>query len=93
MMLKNENTELQKRSQALSDSAAKQDLRVQQVAEELIEAKGLADSMRNETANLKAEKDFWRSIEKRITEDNENLLNERGRLNALNANLQSLLNE
>ena len=93
LMLKNENTELQKRSQALSDNAAKQDLRVQQVAEELVEAKGLADSMRNETANLKAEKDFWKAIEKRITEDNESLLNERGRLNALNANLQNLLNE
>ena len=93
LMLKNENAELQKRSQTLWDSAAKQDLRVQQVAEELVEAKGLADSMRNETANLKAEKDFWRIVEKRITEDNENLLNERGRLNSLNANLQNVLNE
>ncbi len=93
LMLKNENVELQKRSQALSDSATKQDLRVQQVAEELVEAKGLADSMRNETANLKAERDFWKTIEKRITEDNANLLNERGRLNALNANLQNILNE
>ena len=93
LMLKNENAELQKRSQALSDNAAKQDLRVQQVAEELVEARGLADSMRNETANLKAEKDFWKTIEKRITEDNENLLKERGRLNTLNANLQNLLNE
>lgn len=93
LMLKNENAELQKRSQALWDSAAKQDLRVLQVAEELVEAKGLADSMRNETANLKAEKDFWKTVEKRIIEDNENLLNERGRLNALNTNLQNLLNE
>lgn len=93
LLLKNENTELQKRSQALSDSAAKQDLRVQQVAEELIESKGLADSMRNETANLKAEKDFWKTIEKRITDDNESLLNERGRLNTMNINLQNLLNE
>ena len=93
LMLKNENVELQKRSRALSDSAAKQDLRVQQVAEEVVEAKGLADSMRNETANLKAEKDFWKTIEKRITEDNKNLLNERNRLNVLNANLQNLLNE
>lgn len=93
LMLKNENAELQKRSQALWDSAAKQDLRVLQVAEELVEAKGLADSMRNETANLKAEKDFWKTVEKRIIEDSENLLNERGRLNALNTNLQNLLNE
>ena len=92
-MLKNENTELLKRSQALSDSAAKQDMRVQQVAEELVEAKGLADSMRNETANLKAEKGFWKTIEKRVNEDNENLLNERSKLNGLNANLQNLLNE
>ena len=93
LMLKNENAELQKRSQTLWDSATKQDLRVQQVAEELVETKGLADSMRNETANLKAEKDFWKTVEKRITQDNENLLNERGRLNSLNANLQNLLNE
>lgn len=92
-MLKNENSELQKRSHDLSDRASKQEMRVQQVAEDLVEAKGLIDSMRNESANLKAEKDFWKTIEKRITEDNENLLNERGRLNALNANLQNLLNE
>ena len=92
-MLKNENSELQKRSQHLSESAAKQDLRVQQVAEDLVEAKGLAESMRNETANLKAEKDFWKTIEKRITEDNESLLNERSRLNSLNSNIQNLLNE
>jgi len=92
-MLRTENMEHQKRSQSLSDGAAKQELRVQQVAEDLVEAKGLVDSMRNENANLKAEKDFWKSIEKRMTEDNENLLNERSRLNTLNANLQNLLNE
>lgn len=91
-MLKNENTELQKRSQTLCDSAAKQDLRVQQVAEDLVEAKGLIDSMRNETANLKAEKDFWKTIERRLNEDNKNLLDERSRLNSLNNNLQNLLN-
>lgn len=92
-MLRSENSELQKRAQSYSDSAAKQDLRVQQVAEDLVEAKGLIDSMRNETANLKAEKDFWKTIEKRINEDNENLLNERNRLNGLNTSLQNMLNE
>ena len=92
-MLRNENVELQKRSQFLSDGAAKQELRVQQVAEDLVEAKGLVDSMRNETANLKAEKDFWKTVEKRLVEDNENLSNERNRLNGLNVNLQNLLNE
>ena len=92
-MLKTENNELQKRSQSLSDSAAKQDLRTQQVAEDLVEAKGLLESMRNEIANLKAEKEFWRSVEKRLTEDNEALLNDRTRLNTLNTSLQNLLNE
>lgn len=92
-MLKMENDELQKRSQFFSDSAAKQDLRTQQVAEDLIEAKGLADSMRNEMANLKAEKDFWKTVEKRLTKDNETLLNEQNRLSSLNANIQNLLNE
>jgi len=53
-MLQTENGELQKRSQILAENAAKQDLRTQQVAEELVEAKALSESMRTETANLKA---------------------------------------
>ena len=92
-MLKNENSELQRRSQYSSENASKLEMRVQQVAEDLVEAKGIIDSMRNETANLKAEKEFWKTIEKRLSEDNENLLNERSRLNALSANLQNILNE
>ena len=92
-MLKNENTELQKRSQFFSDNAAKQEMRTQQVVEDLVEARSLADSIRSETANLKAEREFSKSIEKRLTEDNGNLLREQGRLNSLNGNLQNLLNE
>ncbi|KAL8916596.1 MAG: hypothetical protein Q9208_008409 [Pyrenodesmia sp. 3 TL-2023] len=92
-MLKNENSELQKRSQFFSDNAAKQDLRTQQVAEDLIEAKGLLDSMRNENANLRAEKEFFKTIEKRLTADNEAQFSEKARLNNLNVNLQKLINE
>ncbi|KAL8797208.1 MAG: hypothetical protein Q9195_000675 [Heterodermia aff. obscurata] len=92
-MLKNENTELQKRSQFFSDNAAKQEMRTQQVVEDLVEARSIADSIRSETANLKAEREFSKSIEKRLTEDNGNLLREQGRLNSLNGNLQNLLNE
>ena len=93
MMLKNENGELQKRAAFLSDTAARQDLRTQQVAEDLVEAKGLLESIRNETANLKAEKHFRATVEKRLVEDNEALLNERSRQSSLTTNLQSLLNE
>ena len=92
-MLKNENVELQKRSNRLSEQSAKQEIRCQQVTEDLVEAKGLLESMRNETANLKAEKEFWRSVEKRLTEDNNMLVSERDRLNALNAKLQTVLND
>ncbi|EFQ97403.1 hypothetical protein MGYG_00443 [Nannizzia gypsea CBS 118893] len=92
-LLKGENVELQKRHTALMENANKQDLRTQQVAEDLVEARGLADSLTRESANLKAEKDLWKSIEKRLIEDNEALRNERSRLDSLNANLQSMLNE
>ncbi|KAB8295814.1 hypothetical protein EYC80_008636 [Monilinia laxa] len=92
-LLQSENSELQKRSQILSEAAAKQDLRTQQVAEDLIEAKGLVESMRNETANLKAEKKLWKDIQDRLSQDNENLTNERSRLNTLIANQQTLQNE
>lgn len=92
-MLKAENGELQKRSQSLSEIAAKQDLRTQQVAEELVEAKALAESMRNETANLKAERQLWKKIESRLNEDNQSLMDERSRLNRMITDLQNLQNE
>ncbi|CZR57122.1 related to nucleoprotein TPR [Phialocephala subalpina] len=92
-MIQKENTELQSRSQNLSEASAKQDLRTQQVAEDLIEAKGLLESMRNENANLKAEKKLWKDIQDRLNQDNEGLMNERTRLNTLIANQQTLQNE
>lgn len=92
-MLKNENSELQKRYATLMENANRQDLKTQQAAEDLVEAKGLIDSLQRETANLKAEKDLWKNIEKRLIEDNETLRNERSRLDSLNANLQNILNE
>ncbi|KAI9858209.1 MAG: hypothetical protein M1813_007858 [Trichoglossum hirsutum] len=92
-MLKNENVELQKRSQMLSESAAKQDVRTQQVAEDLVEARSMIESMRTETANLKAEKTLFKSIEQRMSQDNESLRNERARLNTLIANLENLQNQ
>ncbi|TAQ86838.1 hypothetical protein B7494_g4808 [Chlorociboria aeruginascens] len=92
-MLQNENVELQKRSQILSEAAARQDLRTQSVAEDLIESKGLAESLRNENANLKAEKKLWKDIQDRLSQDNEALMNERSRLNNLIANQQTLQNE
>ena len=92
-MLKNENLELQKRSQSLSEMAARQDIKVQQAAEDLIETKGFLEGLRSENANLKAEKEFWKTIEQRHISENHTLIGDRDRLNTLNANLQNLLNE
>lgn len=91
--LRSENQELQKRSQQMAENAAKQDLRTQQVAEELVEARSMAESLRNENANSKAEKDLWKRIEARLTEDNKNLMDERSRLNKLVSDLRNLQNE
>ncbi|KAK3945526.1 nucleo protein TPR [Diplogelasinospora grovesii] len=88
-----EKQELQKRNQTLSESAAKQDMRTQQVAEDLVEARGLAESLRSENANLRAEKTLWKSIQDRLSQDNEILAQEKSRLNNLFTQQQSLLNE
>ncbi|KAK4643541.1 Protein mlp1 [Podospora bellae-mahoneyi] len=91
--LQTEKQEIQKRNQSLSESAAKQDLRTQQVAEDLVEARGLVESLRSENANLKAEKALWKTIQERLSGDNESLAQEKTRLNNLLSNQQSLLNE
>ncbi|KAJ5570589.1 uncharacterized protein N7459_010019 [Penicillium hispanicum] len=91
--LKSEHSGLHERLKTLHDNANLQDLRTQQAAEDLVVAKGLVDSLQRESANLKAEKELWKNVEKRLVEDTENLRNERSRLDTLNANLQTLLNE
>jgi nucleoprotein TPR len=92
-MLKSENVEVQKRYSNLMENINRQDIKTQQAAEDLVAAKGMIDSLQRESANLKAEKDLWKNIEKRLIDDNESLRNERGRLDSLNSNLQNILNE
>ena len=92
-MLHQENADLKKRSRILSEAAAKQDIQTEQVAEDLTEARSLLKSIRNENTNLKAEKKLWKEIQDRLSQDNEDLMNERKRLNHLAANPQTLQNE
>ncbi|KKA30609.1 hypothetical protein TD95_000829 [Thielaviopsis punctulata] len=91
--LQAEMAEVNKRNQTLSEVTAKQDIRTQQVAEELVESRGLLESMRNEAANLKAEKKLWKDIQERLTKDNEALMEEKSRLSNLLTSQQTLLNE
>ena len=92
-LLKSENGELKKLNQSLQETLSKQDVRTQQVAEEVIDAKSLAESMRNESLNLKAEKTLWKSIEARLVKENSDLLEERGRLNGVILSLQTMESE
>ena len=81
-MLQIENAELKER---FTEAAAKQDTRTQQVATDLAEARGLLESMRIENANLKEEKKLWKDIQDLLSQDNENLMGKRTRLNDLAA--------
>jgi nucleoprotein TPR len=87
---KSEIEELRQRSQFLQDNLAKQDLRTQHVAEELVQARSAVESLRSELSNLKAEKQLWKGIEKRLNEENTSLIEEKAKLNTLLMNLQSI---
>ena len=77
----------------MHETQARLDLKAQQAAEELVDSKSLLESMRTENANLKAEKAFFKNVEQRMAQDNEALTQDRARLNALVANLQSMQSE
>ncbi|KAH8649160.1 hypothetical protein BX600DRAFT_404258 [Xylariales sp. PMI_506] len=91
--LQGENKELQKRLEKQYESTSLLDIRVQQAAEELVGARSEVESLRNENANLKAEKNLWHGIRERLSQDNDNLVQEKSRLNGLLATQQSLQNE
>ncbi|TLS23849.1 hypothetical protein PpBr36_08573 [Pyricularia pennisetigena] len=84
---------LKKRASDLSQQVAKTEGLAQSRAEDLIETKGLLESMRAENSNLKAEKSLWKSIQDRLIKDNEDLGEEKSRLSNLLASQQSLQNE
>ncbi|KAK4444668.1 nucleo protein TPR [Podospora aff. communis PSN243] len=88
-----EKQELQKRNQSLSESAAKQDIRTQQVAEDLVQTKGLLEALRTENARLKAEKTMVDGMRERISQDRDSLAEEKTRLSNLLTKQQTLLNE
>lgn len=90
---KSENDEIRKRSNILQDNLSKHDVTSQQLTEELIQTKSLAESMSLEISNLKLEKQLWKSIEKRLNDENSSLMDERLRLNSLTSELRRLENE
>jgi len=61
-MVNKEAEELRKRIQRMQEHNARQDVKVQQAAEELVDARGFLESHRTENANLKAEKTLFKVV-------------------------------
>ncbi|KAK9235419.1 hypothetical protein V1525DRAFT_269400 [Lipomyces kononenkoae] len=92
-MTKKENADVLQRSTEIQEILNKQDLKTQQVANEIVEVRATLETMRNENANLKAEKSLFNSIQQRMTQENESLTEEKTRLNNMIAFLQSVETE
>lgn len=91
--LQNEKSELQKRNHSLSEAAAKNDMRSQQLASDLVETRALLDSVQSKVSNLEAEKALFTSIRDRLLKDNEELSKDKATLSNLLTQNQTLLNE
>ncbi|KAK9486170.1 hypothetical protein V1527DRAFT_464659 [Lipomyces starkeyi] len=89
-MTKKENADVLKRSAQIQEILTKQDLKTQQVANEIVEVRATLETMRNENANLKAEKSLFNSIQHRMTQENESLTEEKARLNNMISYIQSI---
>jgi len=59
-MVKQESEELRRRNQRLQEQQAKQDIKFQQAAEELVDVRAFVESLRTENANIKAEKTLFK---------------------------------
>lgn len=92
-MMRREVEESRKRMTQLQELSTDQDRRAQHIADELIDNKSSLESLRSETAHLKAEKLVYKSIEQRMSQEIESLHSERTGLSNLVANLQSLHSE
>lgn len=90
---KSEIESLRQSTQRLQDSLAKQDLRTQNAAEDLVQAKGLIDTVRMESSNLKAEKQIWKSVEMRLTQENRSLIAEKNQLSDMLTKLRIISTE
>ncbi|THH00176.1 hypothetical protein EW026_g2304 [Hermanssonia centrifuga] len=84
---------LQRRNQELYDQYTRIDIECNRVSEEFQSASGLVEQLRNETANLRAEKKIWESVQSRLVDENKTLAIERSHLSDLMSNVQKMHND
>ncbi|KAG2147462.1 uncharacterized protein EDB93DRAFT_1147386 [Suillus bovinus] len=81
---------LTKRNQQLYDQYIRIDIECNRAQQELSEANGRVEQLRNENANLRAEKKIWESVQVRLVQENKTLSVERSHLTDLIANVQRM---
>ncbi|KAF9242663.1 hypothetical protein BU15DRAFT_72775 [Melanogaster broomeanus] len=81
------------RNQQLYDQQTRLDIDRERVMDELATTKNDLEQLRNESANLRAEKRIWESVQSRLIEENKNLAVERSQLSDLMANVQRMHND
>ncbi|KAF2643549.1 hypothetical protein P280DRAFT_547682 [Massarina eburnea CBS 473.64] len=88
-----EKSELKKQYASLNDQLAKTDTQRQHDSETLIEVRSQLDSLERENINLKASQSLWKTIEARLAEDRNMLIEDKSRLNKIINDMQTLRNE
>lgn len=85
--------DLTKRNQKLFDQWTRIDIECSRATEDFQVANGRIEQLRNECANLRAEKKIWESVQGRLVEENKTLALERSHLSDLMANVQKMHND
>ncbi|KAJ7079784.1 hypothetical protein B0H15DRAFT_496126 [Mycena belliarum] len=85
--------DLTKRNQQLFDQWTRIDIECSRATEDLQTANGRIEQLRNECANLRAEKKIWESVQGRLVEENRTLAMERSHLSDLMGNVQKMHND
>jgi nucleoprotein TPR len=92
-MLESEKNTLQERYHSIQTTLAKQDDKVVRAEQEAVDAIARMEGLEHELVNLKASQSMWQTIEARLTERNQELMDERDRLSKMVTDVQSLRNE
>ncbi|KDR82878.1 hypothetical protein GALMADRAFT_58080 [Galerina marginata CBS 339.88] len=85
--------ELSKRNNHLHEQNLRFDIECGRLTDELQVALGRVEQLRNEGANLRAEKKIWESVQGRLVEENRSLSMERSHLADLMSNVQKMHND
>ncbi|GJE88476.1 hypothetical protein PsYK624_045590 [Phanerochaete sordida] len=89
-MQSKEMDNLARRNQELYDQYTRVDIECNRVSEDLLAATTAIEQLRNEGANLRAEKKIWESVQARLVDENKSLAMERAHLADLMANVQRM---